>query len=377
MIPGLTSIIVPTYDRANYLPQAVESILAQTYSSIEVIIVDDGSPGNGARTKEVLKPYLSATWPKVTYVYQEHRGVAEAINRGLSLAQGEYIQRLDDDDRLLPDKIARTVKVFQAKPNVGLVATGYYNIDAKGTRTRVGRPCPCPSPARFLNMLMRCVSVQAGVMVRSLVHRTVGTYRQELIGEDYEMWIRISKAFDIETIDDPLAEYRRHSGNATDQSNQMNVERDMFTFISEHLNETPLHVLVPNLQSSPAYAYALRAAVYLLRNGKYVKTISQAKEELEQGLQLLPDDPLLSLWKGMMAVYGEESLRPAPWEDNLPQPYRTKADELYRLVRERKRLSAEEIDPSTPEAVAFRQQLSTFRSALTRETFRKATRQKD
>ena len=106
MIPGLVSVIIPTYNRPDYLREAVDSVFAQTYPFIEILVIDDGSSAEGARTRSALKPYLSddsssSQQPKVTYLYQKNCGLVPAVNRGLGLAQGEYIQRLDDDDRLL------------------------------------------------------------------------------------------------------------------------------------------------------------------------------------------------------------------------------------------------------------------------------------
>ena len=149
MILGLVSVIIPTYNRPNYLREAVDSVFAQTYPFIEILVIDDGSSEGGALTKSALKPYLSADslssrLPKVTYLYQKNCGLVPAVNRGLALARGEYIQRLDDDDRLLPEKIARSVNAFQAHPAVGLVATGYYHIDAVGKRIHTCPPRPCP-----------------------------------------------------------------------------------------------------------------------------------------------------------------------------------------------------------------------------------------
>jgi hypothetical protein len=366
MIPGLVSVIIPTHDRPHYLPQAVESVLAQTYPSIELIVVDDGSADAGATTQAVLKPYLSSK--KVTYLYQDNQGVGHAVNRGLSIAQGQYIQRIDDDDTLLPEKIEKSVDIFESKPDTGLVATGYYRIDSEGKQTGVGHPNPCPGPARLLNILMRCVSLQPAVMVRANVHQKAGKYRN-MRGQDYDMWIQIAKHYEIETIDEPLAEVRSHSGNIT--SNRQNVEQDIIGFISEHLQETPLDVLVPNLQSEP-HAYALRAAVYLLKDGQHFRTTNLAKTELEIASQMLPEDSILSLWRGVLAVHGNESLQPHPWEDALSPAYQSKAEELFQLTCERKRLSTTGIGPMMPEAVAFRQRFSRLRSALTQETYKKA-----
>ena len=174
----------------------MESVLAQTYPNIELIIIDDGSKDGGAETREALRPYL----PHMRYVYQPRHGIGGAVNRGLSLANGEYIQRLDDDDRIYPEKITKSVEVFKAQPGVGLVATAYHIIDHEGNRLYTKTARQYHSQTRILQMLMACPSVQAAVMVRSACHQMVGKYRTDILAEDYEMWIRIARHYDVATI---------------------------------------------------------------------------------------------------------------------------------------------------------------------------------
>ncbi len=370
MIPRLVSVIIPTYNRPNYLREAVNSVFTQTYPSIEILVIDDGSSDGGAATRSALKPYLSSDsqTPKVTYIYQKNGGLVSAVNRGLALARGEYIQRLDDDDRLLPEKIARSVKVFQAHPEVGLVATGYYHMDAAGKRIHTCPPRRCPESARLLNMLMGCISACAGVMVRSLVHQKVGMYR-DIKAQDYEMWVRIAKEFKVETINLPLAEYRQHSGSSINiKDNRGKMERDILNFIREQIETTPLGKLIPNLQSEP-HAYALRAAIYLQKAGEYARETPFAKAELEKGMQLAPNDPLLLLWEGVLAVHEGRCF---PQNEYLPSPYRGQAEVLTRFGDEYKRLSAHGAPPLSPEAISLRRQFGRFCSTLTRQTFKAA-----
>ena len=370
MIPGLVSVIIPTYNRPDYLREAIESALVQTYPSVEILIIDDGSADGGALTKSVLKPYLSPNLrqPKVTYLYQKNGGLVSAVNRGLGLAQGEYIQRLDDDDRLLPEKIARSVKVFQTHPAVGLVATGYYQIDAAGQRIRTRSPRRCPDYRRLFNMLMGCISACAGVMVRSLVHQKVGAYRN-IKAQDYEMWVRVAKEFRVETIDLPLAEYRQHSGSSIHvKDNYAKMERDILNFTREQIESTPLVHLIPNFQSEP-HAYALRAAIYLHKSGEYGKGIPLAKKELEKGLQLAPNDPLLRLWERVLAVNADG---PFPQSEDLPSPYREQAAVLAQLGEQHKRLSVGGVSQLSPEAIDLRRQFGKFYYTLTQQTFKAA-----
>lgn len=373
MIPGLVSVIIPTYNRPSYLREAVNSVFAQTYPSVEILVIDDGSSEGGAFTKSALKPYFSpdlssAQTPKVTYLYQKNGGLVSAVNRGLMLARGEYIQRLDDDDRLLPEKIARSVEVFQAQPAVGLVATGYYHIDAAGRRIRTFPPRPCSEPARLLNMLMRCISACAGVMVRSLVHQKVGVYRN-IKAQDYEMWIRVAREFKIETVNLPLAEYRRHPDNSTNpQNNQAQIERDILHFIREGIEATPLDELIPDLRSKP-HAYALRAAIYLHKDSKHARGIHLAKAELEKGFQLAPHDPLLRLWEGVLAIHEVGNFLQY---ERLASPYREQGETLVRFDAERRRLSVSGVSPSSSEAVDLRRRFGRFCSTLIRQTFQAA-----
>ena len=374
MIPGTVSVIIPTHNRPDYLREAVDSVLAQTYSAIEIFIIDDGSAHGGAHTKSALKPYLSEghQTSKVTYLYQKNAGLVSAVNRGLGLAQGEYIQRLDDDDRLLPEKIARSVKLFQTQPEVGLVATGYYHINAAGQRIRTGSPRRCPDSSRLFNMLMGCISACAGVMVRSLVHQKVGAYR-DIKAQDYEMWIRIAKEFKVETIDLPLAEYRQHSGSSIHIGNNLaQMELAILNFTREQIESTPLDHLIPNLQSEP-HAYALRAAIYLHKSGEYGKGMLLAKKELEKGLQLAPNDPLLRLWEGVLAV---NENGPFPQHEDLPSPYREQAAALVQFGEQRKRLSAGGVPSSSPETTDLRRQFGKFYSTLIRQTFKAAVGKK-
>ena len=370
MIPGLVSVIIPTYNRPNYLREAVESVFAQTYSSIEIFVIDDGSSDGGALTKLALKPYLlpDSETPTVTYLYQKNSGVASAVNRGLVLARGEYIQRLDDDDRLLPEKIARSIELFQAQPAVGLVATGYYQIDVTGKRIRPCPPRQYPEFTPLFSMLMGCISACAGVMVRSLVHQKVGVYR-DIKAQDYDMWIRVVKEFKAATINLPLAEYRQHSGSSISiRSNRIKMERDILNFTREGVETTPLDKLIPNLQSPP-HAYALRAAIYLQKVGEYARGTPFAEKELKKGLQLGPNDPLLRLWEGVLAVHELGNL---PQYDSLSSPYREQGEALVRFNTERKRLTAKAVSPSASEAVNLRRRFGSFCLKLIRQTLQAA-----
>lgn len=124
--PNLVSVIIPTYNRANLLDQAIESALAQTHTAVEVLVVDDGSTDN---TREVTRRYDS----RVRYIYQKNAGVAAARNTGMMNARGEFIALLDSDDIWLPWKLAAQVAFLRRFPQLGFVWTDMSAVDEGGT----------------------------------------------------------------------------------------------------------------------------------------------------------------------------------------------------------------------------------------------------
>jgi glycosyltransferase involved in cell wall biosynthesis len=151
-IPAV-SIILPTYNRAGFLPQAFEAIRQQRWSDWELIVVDDGSTDN---TRELVAE-LSCGWPQVVhYVYQENRGAYTARNRGLDLAQGRYVAFYDSDDRWLPDYLTKCVEALEANPEVDWVYTACRVVDqAAGRVLEPSTFHPGGRPRPFLRLRYR------------------------------------------------------------------------------------------------------------------------------------------------------------------------------------------------------------------------------
>ncbi len=106
--PALVSVVIPCYNQAHFLGEAIESVLAQSYPHLEIVVVDDGSPDN---TEEV-----AARYPGVRYVRQENQGLAAARNTGLRHSRGDYLVFLDADDRLLPEAVEAGLEHLHAHP---------------------------------------------------------------------------------------------------------------------------------------------------------------------------------------------------------------------------------------------------------------------
>ncbi len=116
----LISVMMPTYNNAKYIKQAIESIYAQNYDNIEIIVVDDGSTDN---TKEIVQQYKD-----IKYFYIEHKGIPFARNLVLEKSKGEYIAVLDSDDYWLPNKLNTQIQYFKDHPDCEIVFTKYKNI---------------------------------------------------------------------------------------------------------------------------------------------------------------------------------------------------------------------------------------------------------
>ncbi len=125
------SVIIPAYNCQRYIQQTIESVRHQTYTDWEIIVIDDGSSD---RTLKKLEPYLVGPDSCATlhYLYQENQGVAAARNRGLAIANGEFIAFLDHDDLFLPHKLALQVACLEEQPEIGMVHSGWRRVNSAG-----------------------------------------------------------------------------------------------------------------------------------------------------------------------------------------------------------------------------------------------------
>lgn len=211
------SVIIPTYNFGRFVAAAVESALNQTFTDLEVIVVDDGSTDD---TREVLRPFGE----RISYLYQENQGVCAARNRGIREARGEFVAFLDSDDEWLPHKLARQVPVLEAAREVGLVHSNALIVDEEG-ETRVAfegvdEEVLSRGLARHL-LFGNCVICPTVVVRRRCLER-VGPFDASLPGcEDWDMWHRIARVSEVAYIGEPLAKYRRHALSASEDADHM------------------------------------------------------------------------------------------------------------------------------------------------------------
>jgi glycosyltransferase involved in cell wall biosynthesis len=206
---NLVSVVIPTYNYHQFVVEAVESVLAQTYQPLEIIVVDDGST-DGTRAE------LERFEGRIRYLFQENRGLPAARNRGIRAAEGEYVALLDADDLWAPTKIAKQVAVLERSPQVGLVFCGLTRVDVASGQSTI-RHCPPDLRGDVRRQLLQrnCVTGSASAaLVRRACFDKVGLFDETLrSAEDWEMWIRISRHFHFDYVQEPLIILRNHGGN--------------------------------------------------------------------------------------------------------------------------------------------------------------------
>ena len=234
----MVSIVIPTYQCGQFLSQAIESVLAQTYKNYEIIIVDDGSTDN---TQEVLSRYSHLE--NIKFVTQSNQGPAAARNRGIKLSSGEYIAFLDADDLWLPTKLEKQIIFLEQHPLTDMVYCDAYifsgNFPWKKTLFNMSPPASGNVFERLF--LLNFIPILT-VVLRRNIFNTSGFFDESIIGpEDYDLWLRICKSKTITFIQEPLAKYRVSAGQITKQrismiENEIKVKEKAFQYAPELLN---------------------------------------------------------------------------------------------------------------------------------------------
>jgi glycosyltransferase involved in cell wall biosynthesis len=208
------SVIVTTYNHANFLSDAIASILAQDQRPDEIIVVDDGSEDD---PEAVIRAF-----PGIRFIRQENRGLATARNTGLMAATSDLVVFLDADDRLLPNAISAGVRCLASAPESGLVYGGHRRIDADGTPLGADRyDAIGPDPYSAL-LCGNVIGMHATVLYRRDRLFDVGAFDTSLPRcEDYDLFLRMARLYPIASHAAIVAEYRWHGGNASGAHREM------------------------------------------------------------------------------------------------------------------------------------------------------------
>jgi len=211
----MISVIIPTYNSEKFIGDTIRSVLRQTCTDYEIIVIDDGSTDH---TGELI----GNNFPNVRYFYVPNQGVSKARNYGIQKAKGEYIAFLDADDLWLPEKLEKQLRTFDADPELMLVFTEHRVFDSHGIRKAIFSKKERLMKGDIVkNIFLHSRVTTSTVMVRRDVFQEAGYFEENLkAAEDDNLWMRIALKFKIHLLDEVLVHYRatekslsRTSGN--------------------------------------------------------------------------------------------------------------------------------------------------------------------
>lgn len=205
------SIIIPTYNYGDFICDAIDSVLSQTFQNHEIIVIDDGSTDN---TVDILKKYED----NISYYYQNNKGPASARNLGIKNSKGDYICFLDADDVFLPDKLEIQLSLFEnsSNKNLALLYSDFYVVNKNLNNILKYYRCKSfPNHAMALNYLFQDNYINTStVMIPKDILLKVGLFNEEYkYLEDYDLWVKIGIDYDFLGINKPLVKTRSHYKN--------------------------------------------------------------------------------------------------------------------------------------------------------------------
>jgi glycosyltransferase involved in cell wall biosynthesis len=244
-------IIIPAYNAAQYLPTAIESVVAQTFEDWRILLIDDGSTDN---TAEVIAPFRDQLGPKLLYIKQPNAGLPAARNTAIRNSTAEFLALLDADDIWLPCRLAESLKGFESRPQVGLVYGFNSRVDSNGAiidtfarrqkngegriapyiyMRRVDLPCPT------ITFRKKCVD-------------EVGPFDETMRAtEDRDLWLRIALKYEVALVPKVLAHYRTSPGAMTTDSDRM--LKAQLQFIEKHYGSPGCGMLARRIGLSRIY----------------------------------------------------------------------------------------------------------------------------
>lgn len=284
----LISIITPTYNRADFIEQAVDSVLGQTYANFELLIVDDGSTDN---TRELLAPALED--PRVYYFHQENQGQSVARNLALSHAKGDFVCFLDSDNYWPTGKLEHQVELFRQHPDYDVIYGDIIVIDEKGEE--VSRKNMKRYSGHIARYMIRdnCVSMNTAMARRRCFNELGAMSGERRVADDYDLWLRFSARFRFLYVPEFFAYYRVMD----DQISSDKTRR----FDSNWRIITDFRQEFPDAMSEQEFDSGF--AAFHSRKARYLASQGSRGEALAEMLKALRLQPLRrASWRSLAAV---------------------------------------------------------------------------
>lgn len=226
----LISVILPVYNGAQFLREAIESILQQSYSNLELIIINDGSKDD---SQSIIDSYADG---RIRSFDQSNIGLSATLNRGISLAKGRWIARQDQDDVSFPERLTKQIQFMNAHPDYAMVGTA-AQIWVDETKTDRLHKHPCTDQELRIGLLFFNYFVHSSVLIDKSTLESIGGYsidpsRQP--PEDYELWSRIARRYRIANLPDILLAYRE-VGSSMSRDEENPFSKKLILLSSENI----------------------------------------------------------------------------------------------------------------------------------------------
>ncbi len=206
----LVSVIMPCWNRERFIADAIGSVLAQTFTNFELLVVDDGSSDG---TRGVVSSFSDS---RIRLIAREHRGISATMNAGLAAAEGRYLSRLDSDDMWLPDMLETQVAVLDARPAIGLVYARAEVTDENWRPVNAIWGNAPRYPGDSLRSMLADATCHMTWVCRRECFDRVGVFDEQMVtGEDWDMWLRIARHYPFAFTDRVLARTRLHRASIT------------------------------------------------------------------------------------------------------------------------------------------------------------------
>lgn len=286
------SVVMPAYNAAKTINEAIQSVLDQTYTNWELLIINDGS---NDCTLEIAERFID---PRIRTITQPNQGVATARNTGLRQARGTYIAFLDSDDLWLPQKLEKQLSVFEkSSSKLGLIYTKHRGF-IKDKRKSFGMDIDASIGAKndYHRLLIVDYIPTLTVMIKSLIIKDVGLFREDLQGtEDWDYWIRIAKTYSLECINEELALYRISPNSLSRNKDKHALEE--LKVLDWHLNRDQN---IPKEVIHMAYSFwSVKKIRHQLKSGNFTNALTSFKQLFSTRPLFISNFYLLLSWSSV------------------------------------------------------------------------------
>jgi glycosyltransferase involved in cell wall biosynthesis len=275
MQPPKVSIIIPVYNGSDYLAEAVDSALNQTYKNLEIIVINDGSKDDG-KTENIALRYKD----KIRYFYKENGGVASALNFGIKKMEGKYFSWLSHDDLYIPEKVAKQVDLMESMKKDCIIFSDFEFIDSNTNTIGIKRILDF-DPEKFVFYLINDhIFNGCTFLINKNLIEEAGAFNEALrTTQDYDLWFRLSRKYQYVHMPFPLIKSRIHGNQGTEVLKPIVIKEgnELYTKILAEIDDKEISRVMNKKNIGLFY---IQCALGLLKKTKFLKEASQFSYKL-------------------------------------------------------------------------------------------------